>query len=280
VCQRFKKEVVGYFLKEYAAGRTPNPCVFCNENFKFKILFETAEKNGAKFVATGHYARIKKDGGHHRLFEAKDKKKNQAYFLYRLKQVDFKKIIFPLGEYEKERVKKIAKQLGFLIWKKKESQDVCFVCKSTYDFLKNNLKLQKGQIVNEKNEIIGRHEGLALYTLGQRKGIRIGGTGPYYVVGKDFKKNQLIVSHKKSGALFSEKTILEKVNWISETPELPKRILVQTRYRILPVYATINKDRTRYSIRFEKMQRAVTPGQSAVFLSDKGEILGGGIIKK
>lgn len=294
---RFKKEVVGYFLEEYATGRTPNPCVFCNENFKFKILFEEAKKIGVELVATGHYARSKKKEVRskngkikcqYRLFEAKDKNKDQSYFLYRLKQKQLAKIIFPLGEYEKTAVRKLAKQFDLPVSEKKESQDICFLCEeSVSEFLKKNLKLKKGEIVDGEGKIIGQHNGLALYTLGQRKGINIGGTGPYFVVSKNSKKNRLIVSNKKEeNNLFSEKAVLEKISWIFEQPQLPFKALVRTRYRNLPVYATITekkeegrKKKGECRIVFEKPQRAVTPGQSTVFYTKSGEVLGGGIIK-
>lgn len=303
VRKRFKKEVVGYFLDEYAAGRTPNPCVFCNEKFKFKILLEEAEKAKIEYVATGHYARIKVNSQKSmvnsaglnskiifKLFTAKDKNKDQSYFLYRLGQKELARIIFPLGEYEKTEVRKLAKKFGLAVHEKKESQDVCFMAGLTTElFLKKNLKLRKGKIINIAGEIIGEHDGLPLYTLGQRKGINIGGTGPYYVVNKDFKKNQLIVTNDKNeAALFSKTIILTDVKWTSGAPKLPLRVLARTRYRNPLVYATIrsqistNKksaNSCEYSVEFEKPEKAAASGQSVVFYAKAGEVIGGGIIK-
>ncbi len=287
--QRFKKEVVGYFLDEYAVGRTPNPCVFCNENFKFKILFEEADKLKMEYVATGHYARVvreitnSKDKINYKLFSAKDENKDQSYFLYRLGQKELARIIFPLGEYEKTAVRKLAKENGLAVSEKKDSQDVCFMKGiTTADFLRKNLKLKKGSMTNVEGKIIGEHEGLSLYTLGQRKGINLGGDGPYYVVSKDIKKNKLIVTNNKEETnLFSKEAILEKIAWANEKPELPFRVLVRSRYRNPLVYATIQKqdlEKNEYEIEFEKPEKAVTSGQSVVFYGKDGEIFGGGII--
>ncbi len=303
VRKKFKKEVVGYFLKEYASGRTPNPCVFCNENLKFKILFQEADKIKADYVSTGHYARIEKqeerskkgenkkninENFSYRLFEAEDKNKDQSYFLYRLKQNQLARIIFPLGEYKKEEVRKLAKKFDLPNFDKAESQDICFLGNtSVEDFLKKNLRLKAGNIFDFKNKIIGRHFGLPLYTIGQRKGIKIGGTGPYYVSNKDFAKNKLVVTNtKKDSALFSKSATLEKVNWIDNEPKMPTKLLVRARYRNPLSYATISKkkelrskNKEEYRIVFEKSQRAVTPGQSIVFYNKKQEVLGGGVIK-
>ena len=303
VRRKFQKEVVKYFLSEYAAARTPNPCVFCNKNFKFKILLEEAKKIKADYVATGHYARItkiqetitkqnpKSKIPNYKLKTAKDKSKDQSYFLYRLGQEELAMIIFPLGEYEKTEVKKLAKKLGLEVSEKKESQDVCFMAGLTKEaFLKRNLKLEKGKIVDVQGEIIGEHSGLPLYTLGQRKGIHIGGTGPYYVVDKDFKQNRLVVTNdKKAAALFSTTINLEDVNWtFGAAPKLPVRVLMRSRYRNPLVYATIksqistNKKSANsyeYSVKFEKPEKAAASGQSVVFYTKAGEVIGGGIIK-
>ena len=292
--RRFKKEVVKYFLDEYAAGHTPNPCVFCNENFKFKILLEEAKKNGIDYVATGHYALTRKlkvkEKIIYKLFTAKDKNKDQSYFLYRLGQEALARIIFPLGEYEKAEVRALAKKFKLPVHDKRESQDVCFMAgMSTDEFLNKNLKLKKGNIVDEKGETIGRHDGLPLYTLGQRKGINIGGTGPYYVIAKNFKKNILTVTNnKKESALFSQAIELTNVMWTNKSPKLPLRVLVRSRYRNIPVYATIKTkipvDKKCYTdsmliVEFAESEKAAARGQSAVFYGEDGEVIGGGIIK-
>ena len=304
VRSRFKKEVIKYFLDSCAAGRTPNPCVFCNENFKFKIILEEGERGGFDYVATGHYARITKiqetrnkqisnfkfqisnkaQNPNFKLKTARDKSKDQSYFLYRLGQKELARIIFPLGEYEKTEVKKMAEKLGLSVSEKKESQDVCFLAGQTTElFLKNNLKLKKGKIVNEAGRIIGEHSGLPLYTLGQRKGINIGGTGPYYVIAKDSSKNQLVVTNDKKGAaLFLGKVFLEDVHWVGgDAPELPMRVLARSRYRNPLVYAIIGRQKIKktLTIEFEKPEKALASGQSVVFYAENGEVIGGGIIK-
>lgn len=275
--KEFKKEVVDYFLQEYRNGRTPNPCVVCNKEIKFKILFKKMLEMKGDYIATGHYARIKSISKKYKLFQAKDKNKDQTYFLYNLSQKQLAKILFPIGEFEKSEVRKMAQKMKLPVFNKKESQDICFVDKDTTNFLKKYLKLKKGKIVDEKGRIIGEHQGLALYTIGQRKGINIGGSGPYYVINKDYRKNNLIVSSDEK-YLFSKEMEVEKVNWIAIKPKLSVEILVKTRYRNLPVSAIIKRQSQAYKIKFKKPQRAITSGQSAVFYGSGGEVLGGGII--
>ncbi|HAT73611.1 MAG: tRNA-specific 2-thiouridylase MnmA [Candidatus Moranbacteria bacterium GW2011_GWF2_36_839] len=280
VRKKFKKEVVGYFLKEYIAGRTPNPCVFCNENLKFKTLFEIADKLGIDYISTGHYARIIKKKKY-QLLEARDKNKDQSYFLYRLKQEQLARIIFPLGEIEKNETRKLAKKFGLPVFDKAESQDICFLANMPVEeFLTKNIKLKKGEIKNTKGEIIGEHLGLSLYTLGQRKGINIGGTGPYYVTKRDIVKNCLVVTNKKEDlSLFSKFVNLEELNWILAVPKFPAKVLARIRYRSSLIPVVIKKQKNGCQVIFDEIQRAVTSGQSIVFYNKKSEILGGGIIK-
>lgn len=297
--ERFKKEVVKYFLDEYAAGRTPNPCVFCNENFKFKILLEEADKNKADYVATGHYARRSREIPNskfqipnkskiknsksktiYKLKTAKDKNKDQSYFLYRLGQKELARIIFPLGEYEKNEVRKLAEEFGLPVSEKKESQDVCFLAGLTTEiFLKNNLKLKKGKILDTSGNVLGEHQGLPLYTLGQRRGINIGGTGPYYVVSKDFQKNSLIVTNdKEEASLFLRGINLKDVKWTSGKPNLPVRVLAETRYHESPSYVTIEQADSGIAAVFERPHQKVASGQSVVFYTENGEVIGGGTV--
>jgi len=293
---KFKKAVVGYFLDEYKRGRTPNPCVFCNENMKFKILFEIMARMKADCVATGHYAKIISNSPNclisnkitnpklkteYKLLSARDKDKDQSYFLYRLKQSQLSKIIFPLGELKKEEVRKKAKEFGLPVHDKKESQDVCFLASDDAGtFLRNNIRQAKGKIIDGNGNIVGEHEGLFLYTLGQRKGINIGGAGPYWVAGKDGKKNRLLVSNdSKAPALFSSKAGIMGVSWTAQRPKLPLAALVQTRYHNPLTHVIIEKAKRDYNLKFKEPQRAVTPGQSAVFYTKEREVLGGGIIR-
>ncbi|MFA6159868.1 MAG: tRNA 2-thiouridine(34) synthase MnmA [Parcubacteria group bacterium] len=279
VRKKFKKEVVGYFLKEYLAGRTPNPCIFCNENLKFKTLFEIADKLGIDYIATGHYARIIKQKGY-KLLEAKDKNKDQSYFLYRLKQEQLARIVFPLGEIEKAETRKLAKKFGLPVFDKAESQDICFLANmAVEEFLTKNIRLKKGEIKNTKGKIVGEHAGLPLYTLGQRKGINIGGNGPYYVAKRDSKKNCLVVTNKKEDlSLFSKFANINEVNWILAVPKLPAKVLARIRYRSPLIPAMIVMKHEKYEVKFDIAQRAVTSGQSIVFYNKKLEVVGGGLI--
>jgi tRNA-specific 2-thiouridylase len=291
----FHDTVIKYFLTEYARGKTPNPCVFCNENLKFKLLFAEAQKLGAHWVATGHYAKIKLKTpaspagrkSEYGLFRAKDEKKDQSYFLYRLKQKDLGRIIFPLGNLKKEKVRELAKELNLPVWEKKESQDVCFLSRlRATDFLQQNLKAKGGSIINEKQEVVGSHQGLPFYTLGQRKGIEIGGSGPYYVVGKNLKKNQLqVTNNPRELSLFSKVAKVEKANWISGKAKISGKFLAQTRYRSALSHAIMKPHSVKraarnvaYDVEFKEPQKAVTPGQSIVFYSNSGEVLGGAVI--
>lgn len=295
--REFKKEVVDYFISEYKKGRTPNPCMVCNREIKFKILFQKLIALKADFVATGHYARLhqelpitkfkipnkfKNQNSKFHLLEARDRKKDQSYFLYTLSQKQLAKIIFPLGNLMKQKVRQLAQKFNLSVHNKKESQDVCFIAeRNVTDFLKKYIKVKPGIIVNQNKEVLGKHNGLAFYTLGQRKGINLGGNGPYYVIGKNYKKNQLIITNNKEDKnLYSSEIIVKNVNWIIDKPKFPYKIWVKTRYQNPAVGAIIRPKGNNYVIKLGKPQRAVTPGQSAVFYSKKQEVLGGGIIKK
>lgn len=273
----FKKRIVDYFLKGYKKGITPNPCIVCNKEVKFGLLLKKARQLGAKFIATGHYARIKEGKDGIRLIKAKDKEKDQSYFLWRLNQKQLSHILFPIGGYAKEEVRKMSKKFKLKLSGVSESQDVCFVKPATNDFLKRYLKTKPGKIVNTKGKTIGEHQGLWFYTIGQRKGINLSG-GPFYVTDKDLKKNLLIVSKNKKD-LYKREVIVKNVNWISgKVPELPIKVKIKIRYRHKAANATISKIKNKkYKLQFKTAQKAVTPGQSAVFYK-KNQILGGGII--
>lgn len=228
--KEFKKRVVDYFLREYKSGRTPNPCVVCNKEIKFGLLIEKALKIGADYIATGHYARlstnnefttnkrinelrmknnIRKFGNSqeicYSLMMAKYKEKDQSYFLWKLNQKQLSRVIFPVGELKKSEVKKLAEKfdLPISLDKYKESQEICFVPDNVNTFLKKHLKVKPGKIVDSEGKALGSHQGLALYTIGQRKGIGLSG-GPYYVAGKDLKKNRLVATKNKKDLLQNE----------------------------------------------------------------------------
>lgn len=275
----FKKLVVDYFLKEYQAGRTPNPCVECNRFIKFGELLRKAKAMGAEYVATGHYARVSGV----KLLKGKDSEKDQSYFLYTLTQDKLKQILFPVGDYKKPKVREMAKKFCLPVHAKKDSQEVCFVGVSLKNFLKKYLKVKSGKIVEiENGKVLGKHEGLPLYTVGQRKGLKLGG-GPWYVVKIDIKKNVLYVSRDQKKLLSKELTA-EKVNWISGgAPKLPLHVNAKIRYKHKEASCVIKKIgnsrlQPAYKIIFDKPQRAITAGQSVVFYRGD-EVLGGGVIK-
>ncbi len=267
--REFKKRIVDCFLKDYKAGLTPNPCVVCNKEIKFGLLLEKAFKLDADYLATGHYARLEKG----RLFKGRDEEKDQSYFLWQLSQKQLKHALFPVGQYTKKEVRELARSFKLPVLKIPESQEVCFIRGSVNDFLEKHIKAKPGYIVDSQGKIVGRHEGLHFYTIGQRKGIGLPG-GPFYVLDKDLKNNILNVSKNDKG-LYRKELIARKVNWISgKSPKLPFKIKAKIRYRHQAAPATIHP---KNKVIFDKPQRAITPGQSVVFYK-REELLGGGVI--
>ncbi|MFH1030737.1 MAG: tRNA 2-thiouridine(34) synthase MnmA [bacterium] len=366
----FEEKIINYFLEEYKEGRTPNPCVKCNRDIKFGMLYKKAIEMGFDKLATGHYISKKqenpagrqdsngasnktikqveeegeqkleignwklREGGEveceekYHLYAAKDKQKDQSYFLYNLTQDVLKNAEFPLGDCNKRDVKKMAEKWKLPI-REEESQDICFLvnanqreCESLpaqtgeaarkYDhneFLKKRLKMKRGDIITLNGKKVGEHEGLPLYTIGQRRAVGIGGTGPYYVVRKDLGMNALIVSEDRDNPLlYSDTLIAGNINWIiGKEPKMPCRIKARIRYRQEAENAVVDSIKyqvssikqaekcgksdngieikklrnkgigDRYTVKFKSPQRAVTPGQSVVFYKGD-EVLGGGII--
>ncbi len=286
--KEFKKIIVDYFLKEVKKGVTPNPCVICNKEIKFGLLLKQALKLKADYLATGHYARkIQKTspkgqnkrakGETFKLLKAKDKSKDQLYFLWMLSQKQLKRTLLPIGDYKRQEVEMMAKKFKLPFSGVKKSQEICFIDKNIESFFKKYLKNKPGPIINKQGKVLESHQGLHFYTIGQRKGIKLS-AGPYYVVEKFFKKNVLIVS-KKENYLFKKELIVTKINWLSgQEPKFPLKTGVKIRYGAPEAGALIKKlHKSRYRIVFDRTKRAITPGQSAVFY-DKEELLGGGII--
>jgi len=269
--KEFKKEVVDYFIREYKKGNTPNPCVVCNKEIKFGFLIKKALSLGADYVATGHYADIK-DG---RILKSRDKDKDQTYFLWQLDSKQIKRIMFPLAKYTKPEVRKLAEQFDLPTAKTPESQEVCFVQNTTNDFLKKYLKSKPGKVIDKNGKILGDHQGLWFYTIGQRKGLEIP-QGPWFVINKDFKKNNLVVS-KDQKDLNRKELIVSNINWVLPQ-KLPAIVEVKIRYRSNFAKAKIVKQGKQVKVVFQKPQKAITSGQSAVFYSGK-ELLGGGVIQ-
>ena len=291
--EEFKKEVVDYFLEEIKAGRTPNPCVVCNERIKFNFLYKKMLEMGGDFVATGHYAKVKIVEGKYHLYTSSDEEKDQTYFLYSLSQKQLSRILFPVGEYKKPAIRKIAEEIKLPIFDKEDSQGLCFTPEKTpTKFIKRNLELSSGDIVTTDGRKIGTHSGLEIYTIGQRKGINVGGDGPYFVVDRDFENNQLIVTNNEEDEkIFKKNMLVELKNWIVAEPVLPLEVNVKIRYRHHLVRGIIrniqtskhlnmksSKNAVLYEVEFMERQKAITPGQSAVFYADDNEVLGGGTI--
>ena len=279
---KFKKEVVDEFLLSYARGETPNPCVQCNKFIKFAPLLRKADELGADFVATGHYAEVVEQGGIFELHRPLDTEKDQTYFLYNLTQTQLSQIMFPLSKLKKPEVRKLAKEFVLEVAEKRESQEICFVPeKSHNEFLKRHLDLQPGRIVTEEGEDLGEHQGLPLYTIGQRKGLEIGGTGPYYASRFDYTQNILYATNSlDSDVLFKSSLTAHDFAWISPVSEMTFDCLAVIRYRHLavPANATIDSEGLVHII-FVEPQRAITSGQSVVLYSADNQILlGGGII--
>ncbi len=277
----FQSKVINYFLDEYAAGRTPNPCVACNPQIKFGALMERAKELGADYFATGHYAQIKQNAqGEYGLYMGMDKHKDQSYALYRIKRDLLRYIKFPLGEHTKVETRQLAEEYGLVVAKKAESQEVCFVPDDDYKAMLRRFRpecLKPGDIVDTKGNVLGRHEGVPLYTIGQRKGLGIAYEKPLYVVRLDMEKNQVVVSGNED--VFAESLIAERTNWLAfdELTE-PMRINARIRYGARQGQGTVYPQSDgRIKIEFDSPQRAVTPGQSVV-LYDGDQVVGGGII--
>ena len=281
--------VFEHFLEEYKAGRTPNPDIMCNKEIKFKAFLQfSAEILGADYIATGHYVRRTKSDENTQMLRGLDSNKDQSYFLYAIGEEQVGQTLFPVGELEKPEVRKIAEQQGLITADKKDSTGICFIGERKFkDFLQKYLPAQPGNIETPEGQVIGQHEGLMYHTLGQRKGLLIGvlkefNDQPWFVVDKDVERNVLIVGQGKNHPLlFSNGLIAGQLNWVDHKgPQAKCRLTVKTRYRQEDIPCTVFPELERGTIKvnFDDPQRAVTPGQSAVFY-DGDVCLGGGIIE-
>jgi len=295
----YQRTVINYLVREYRVGRTPNPDVECNRAIKFGVFLSWALERGADFVATGHYARIRrhspltmhgqngkcKTSSDCRLLRAKDENKDQTYFLWTLAQEQLARCLFPVGEYTKPEVRRLAKRFGLSTAEKKDSQGLCFVGKiDVKEFLKKYIKPHRGEVLDEKGKVIGYHDGAAFYTIGERHGFvatRHGDSRPYYVVAKEVVKNILVVSQTPP-ALESKagRIILSRVNWISgERPVARKTCLARIRHRGELTSCWLNYDGDVVEVLPQQTLVAVAAGQSLV-LYDRQECLGGGVIDR
>ncbi|WP_225763802.1 tRNA 2-thiouridine(34) synthase MnmA [Stenotrophomonas sp. Marseille-Q4652] len=278
--------VFEHFLAEYAAGRTPNPDVLCNREVKFKHFLDAARELGAERIATGHYARIDQHGGQWRLLRGADRSKDQSYFLHQLGQEQLAATLFPIGELEKTDLRRIAREAGLPTHAKKDSTGICFIGERDFrQFLGHYLPAREGEIRDPQDRPIARHPGVFYFTLGQREGLNIGGVrgrpaAPWYVVGKDVANNILYVDQDHDSPwLQSARLLTEDAHWVAGSA--PGRVFectAQTRYRQPDEPCTVTvQDDGRLSVRFDRPQRAVTPGQSLV-LYDGQSCLGGAVI--
>ena len=275
--KEFRAKVIEYFLGEYRQGRTPNPCIACNEHVKFQFLMERAQALGADKLATGHYARIERSGDGYKLLKARDPGKDQSYVLYGLGQEELSRLMFPVGEYPKPRIREIARSLDLPVADKPDSQDICFIPDGDYrGFLRKSIEPRQGDVVDMEGNRIGSHGGIEEFTVGQRKGLGVGSLGRRYVVSLDAERNEVVVG--EDADLWSEGLTASKVSYVSGVaPAGPTRISVRIRHRAPEVGATLLPDGDTVSVLFDAPQRAVTPGQASVFYCGD-EVVGGGVI--
>ena len=273
---KFKNKVIDKFINDYSCGLTPNPCINCNRVCKFKYLFENMKKYNCDYIATGHYAKIKDS----KIYRSIDLNKDQSYFLYNLPKEYLSKIIFPLEGIDKDKVREIAAKNNLVVANKKDSYDVCFINTSFKDFISKNTKTAPGEVIDVKtNKVIGKHKGLENYTIGQRKGLNIGGTeDKMFVVGKDVKKNILYIAFgTDNDYLISTSCLVNNINYLGD--EKVTKCTAKFRYRQKDIPVELEWLDNEVLVKYPQGDRAVTPGQSCVFYNGD-ECLGGGIIKE
>lgn len=288
--KQYKKYVVDDMFRDYRRGITPNPDIVCNEKIKFPLLLKAAKKLGADYLVTGHYSRIKKIKEKYKLLRAKDESKDQSYFLYRLKQDELKNVLFPIGDYTKKHIREIAKKNKFPNYNKKSTVGICFIGKiNLKDFLQKRIKPKKGNIINPEGKIIGIHDGIYYYTVGQKLGPRYGFDikktdkdkkylKKWYVARKDAEKNIIVAAPEGHALNFRKDIFIKNPHWISGKPKLGK---VYARIRqvgeLLPSKLLYNKNKKQYKVTIKKPITGVSQGQ-AIVLYKRKKVLGGGVI--
>ncbi|KTD09467.1 tRNA 2-thiouridine(34) synthase MnmA [Legionella jamestowniensis] len=286
--QEYWERVFSHFLNEYQQGRTPNPDVLCNKEIKFNAFLNHALALGADYIATGHYAKVRSHNGVGELFKAKDRDKDQTYFLHAVEPEALGRTLFPVGDYHKLQIREFAKQLGLITHDKKDSTGICFIGEKRFkSFLKEFILAKPGDVKSSTGELIGQHDGLMFYTLGQRQGLGIGGRQsaseePWYVVDKDVKTNTLVVAQGNDHPLlYAQGLICGSIHWLAEySDKLPLTCYAKTRYRQLEQACVVSPDNNnQHCVMFSTPQRAVTPGQYIVFY-EKNQCLGGATIEQ
>lgn len=286
--KEYWERVFAHFLNEYEHGRTPNPDVLCNKEIKFNAFLQHALTLGADYIATGHYAKVRINNNIGELLKAKDREKDQTYFLHAVEPAALAKTLFPIGDYHKGEVREFAKQLGLVTHDKKDSTGICFIGEKRFKTFLNEFILAKpGDIKSSSGEQLGRHDGLMFYTLGQRQGLGIGGRQaaseePWYVVDKDTKTNTLIVAQgNQHPMLYSQGLICGPIHWLVDHPvQLPLTCYAKTRYRQPEQACVVSPESNKqHYVMFSSLQRAITPGQYIVFY-EKNQCLGGATIEQ
>jgi tRNA-specific 2-thiouridylase len=274
--KEFESSVVDYFCREYEQGRTPNPCVACNRSIKFGLLLDRALSLGADHLATGHYARVERSWGGHRLLKAADARRDQSYFLYTLTRDKLDRVLFPLGEHSRDEVKQMVEQANLPV-ATRSSQDVCFISrKKRSDFLSRRLATQPGDVVDTQGRELGRHRGIAFHTIGQRHGLGLASGQPLYIIRIEPESNRIVLGPETD--LYNRTLTARDLSWISgDVPQEPIAVQAKIRYRSKEAEATLVFKGSSVDVHFAQPQKAVTPGQAIVFYNGD-EVLGGAII--
>ena len=278
VQSEFRTHVIDYFTSEYASGRTPHPCIACNDKIKFSFLMQRARALDAEFVATGHYAQVSEEDGEFALMKAVDTSKDQSYVLFGVGQQQLAHMLMPVGGYSKDEIRQFALDAGLPNADKPDSQDICFIPLGDYrEFLSERLDAQPGHIIDTAGNVLGEHQGIHLYTVGQRRGLGVQAAHPLYVVAIDAEVGDVVVGSE--GELYSATLWASNVNYVgSRPPEGPTEVSVKVRYKSSEAHAILHPEGSGALVRFETPQRALTPGQAAVFYQGE-RVLGGGYIE-
>ncbi len=274
----FAQKVIADFCLEYSLGKTPNPCIRCNQYIKFDALLKKAKELDCSFIATGHYARIEQSPNGYHLLKAVDLTKDQSYFLYTLGQSELQHLLLPIGNLHKVEVRRLAAEMGLPTATRRESQDICFIPDNDYrSFIAKHSPLKSGDIVDTNGKVLGRHSGLAQYTVGQRQGLGLTSNKRLYVIRLDTANNRLVVGTRDQ--LLSNRLFVSKLSWVSgEAPEELANITAKIRYRSPEATAKLHLNDGVAEVNFQQPQRAITPGQAIVFYQGNA-VLGGGIIE-
>ena len=278
----FKEKVIDYFIDEYIAGKTPNPCIACNKHIKFDALLRKARGIGAEYVATGHYAKIVEKDGRYLLIKSDDDKKDQTYALYNFTQDQLEHTLMPCGEYTKDKIREIAKEIGLAVHNKKDSEEICFIPDNNHGkFIleANPGKIKTGNFVDKEGNILGKHKGIVYYTIGQRKGLGLALGRPVFVTDIRPKTNEVVIGPEED--IFKTDLLATDINFIPfDNLEGELKVTAKVRYAARPAEATLYPEKNgKVRVSFKDKQRAITKGQSVVFY-DGNTVVGGGIIEK